>query len=410
MRPILGRPAAGSRAAAGDEDPARDQQRRRATWSADRAARRGGSPRARRRRTAGGSRRASRAPARSVEIDRNQRMFVSTSGPIVAKTSSAQISQPTIPVLLARLRDRGEREQRPRARDHDRADARRRVARHERRDRDRVGRPGRADPEAEEDPDVAAGDLAARADARRGRRRRTRRPRRARSAGSAARDRERARRARRRSGSRRGSGRSSTPSSCRARRRSRAGSARARRAANASTGRWRRSIRSVRSTSEREHDEDRAGERVADGRVRERREAVLEDVLRDAEVERPEHDRRQQHQLDGRQRRSHSRRPYRPLGFARWPSRRRDDIDALVGPATPHFAYQLRARVRELIEDLPDDHPVRRTARRRWSCSTGSGTRRRWPRTATREPRTRHRLGDDPLLGAGLRARCRSAE
>jgi hypothetical protein len=38
----------------------------------------------------------------------------------------------------------------------------------------------------------------------------------------------------------------------------------------------------------------------------------------------------------------------------------RDDIDALIGPATPHFAYQLRARVRELIERLPDDHPVRR--------------------------------------------------
>ena len=36
------------------------------------------------------------------------------------------------------------------------------------------------------------------------------------------------------------------------------------------------------------------------------------------------------------------------------------DIDSLVGPATPHFAYQLRARVRELIEDLPRDHPVRR--------------------------------------------------
>lgn len=35
------------------------------------------------------------------------------------------------------------------------------------------------------------------------------------------------------------------------------------------------------------------------------------------------------------------------------------DIDALVGPATPHFAYQLRARVHELIEDLPRDHPVR---------------------------------------------------
>jgi hypothetical protein len=38
----------------------------------------------------------------------------------------------------------------------------------------------------------------------------------------------------------------------------------------------------------------------------------------------------------------------------------REDIDALVGPATPHFAYQLRARVRELIEDLPEDNPVRR--------------------------------------------------
>ena len=38
----------------------------------------------------------------------------------------------------------------------------------------------------------------------------------------------------------------------------------------------------------------------------------------------------------------------------------RDEIDALVGPATPHFAYQLRARVRELVADLPDDHPVRR--------------------------------------------------
>ena len=37
-----------------------------------------------------------------------------------------------------------------------------------------------------------------------------------------------------------------------------------------------------------------------------------------------------------------------------------DDIDALVGPATPHFAYQLRARVRELIADLPADHPVRK--------------------------------------------------
>ena len=38
----------------------------------------------------------------------------------------------------------------------------------------------------------------------------------------------------------------------------------------------------------------------------------------------------------------------------------RDDVDFLVGPATPHFAYQLRARVHELIKDLPEDHDVRR--------------------------------------------------
>ena len=40
----------------------------------------------------------------------------------------------------------------------------------------------------------------------------------------------------------------------------------------------------------------------------------------------------------------------------------RDDVDALVGPATPHFAYQLRARVRELVQELPEDHEVRRYA------------------------------------------------
>ncbi len=37
-----------------------------------------------------------------------------------------------------------------------------------------------------------------------------------------------------------------------------------------------------------------------------------------------------------------------------------DDIDYLVGPATPHFAYQIRARVRDLVRDLPEDNPVRR--------------------------------------------------
>jgi hypothetical protein len=40
----------------------------------------------------------------------------------------------------------------------------------------------------------------------------------------------------------------------------------------------------------------------------------------------------------------------------------RDDVDELVGPATPHFAMQIRARVRALVRDLPEDHPVRRYA------------------------------------------------
>jgi hypothetical protein len=40
----------------------------------------------------------------------------------------------------------------------------------------------------------------------------------------------------------------------------------------------------------------------------------------------------------------------------------RDEIDALVGPATPHFAYQIRARIKELVADLPEGRPVRQYA------------------------------------------------
>lgn len=36
-----------------------------------------------------------------------------------------------------------------------------------------------------------------------------------------------------------------------------------------------------------------------------------------------------------------------------------EDIRALVGPATPHFALQIRNRVRRLIAPLPEDHPAR---------------------------------------------------
>ena len=36
-----------------------------------------------------------------------------------------------------------------------------------------------------------------------------------------------------------------------------------------------------------------------------------------------------------------------------------EDIRALAGPATPHFALQIRNRIRRLIERLPVDDPAR---------------------------------------------------
>ena len=36
-----------------------------------------------------------------------------------------------------------------------------------------------------------------------------------------------------------------------------------------------------------------------------------------------------------------------------------DDIRALAGPATPHFALQLRNRIARLIADVPAEHPAR---------------------------------------------------
>lgn len=36
-----------------------------------------------------------------------------------------------------------------------------------------------------------------------------------------------------------------------------------------------------------------------------------------------------------------------------------EDVRALTGAATPHFALQVRNRVRRLIEPLPDGHPAR---------------------------------------------------
>lgn len=36
-----------------------------------------------------------------------------------------------------------------------------------------------------------------------------------------------------------------------------------------------------------------------------------------------------------------------------------EDIRALAGASTPHFALQVRNRIRRLIEPLPAEHPAR---------------------------------------------------
>ncbi|MEA2467688.1 MAG: hypothetical protein QOJ57_1814 [Thermoleophilaceae bacterium] len=36
-----------------------------------------------------------------------------------------------------------------------------------------------------------------------------------------------------------------------------------------------------------------------------------------------------------------------------------DDVRQLMGASTPHFALQIRNRIRNLIWDLPADHPAR---------------------------------------------------
>ncbi len=36
-----------------------------------------------------------------------------------------------------------------------------------------------------------------------------------------------------------------------------------------------------------------------------------------------------------------------------------EDIRALAGASTPHFALQVRNRIRRLIEPLPTEHPAR---------------------------------------------------
>ncbi len=48
-----------------------------------------------------------------------------------------------------------------------------------------------------------------------------------------------------------------------------------------------------------------------------------------------------------------------PQLLTRAPEVTAEDIRALAGPSTPHFALQIRNRIRRLIEPLPREHPAR---------------------------------------------------
>jgi hypothetical protein len=67
----------------------------------------------------------------------------------------------------------------------------------------------------------------------------------------------------------------------------------------------------------------------------------------------------------------------------------RDDIDALTGPATPHFAYQLRARIAELIAPLAADDPLRRYGEEKRELLDRLGHASSKADEGGREPRTR---------------------
>jgi len=72
-----------------------------------------------------------------------------------------------------------------------------------------------------------------------------------------------------------------------------------------------------------------------------------------------------------------------------------EEIDRLVGSATPHFAYQLRARVRELIENLPADNPTRRYGEERMELLDRLGHAS--SRAEEGSPESRDRIGWDEI-------------
>jgi hypothetical protein len=67
----------------------------------------------------------------------------------------------------------------------------------------------------------------------------------------------------------------------------------------------------------------------------------------------------------------------------------RYDVDELVGPATPQFAYQLRARIRELVAGLPPGHEVRVYAEDKLALLDRLGHASSKAEEGGREPRSR---------------------
>jgi transcription elongation GreA/GreB family factor len=61
----------------------------------------------------------------------------------------------------------------------------------------------------------------------------------------------------------------------------------------------------------------------------------------------------------------------------------------LVAPATPHFAYQLRARLHDLVSELPENHPTRLYAEEQMELLDRLGYASAKAEQGEREPRTR---------------------
>src|SRR2546428_2124549 len=78
----------------------------------------------------------------------------------------------------------------------------------------------------------------------------------------------------------------------------------------------------------------------------------------------------------------------------------KEGVDALVGPATPPFAYQLRARVEELVRGLAAGHPVRRYAEEKMELLDRLGYASPQAEEGEREPASRLRRGRAPSSAA----------